>query len=236
MRRTTVGTESERRGEIDGDALVSAEIPIVKRGYAPGTVDDLLERAAATIDRLQALDEPELERRRRSQADLLHRTLMLAQAGADHQLAEAESTAASVIADAQARASRLVAEAEEAAKELVEAQAARTRSELNELLQRRARVHHDLDALERYATQVRARLREVFTSQAQALEHVLDDVIKDRPALCEIDLTDPMLDTRLAEDGASPAGETQALAWTHRGADDRPVMALLVGEAETRSA
>ena len=128
MRRNTVGTDHERRGEIDADALLSTEIPIVRHGYAPDTVDELLERAAATIDRLQALDEPELERRRQSQADLLHRTLMLAQASADHHLAEAESTAASVIADAQARASRVVAEAEEAAEELVEAQAARTRS------------------------------------------------------------------------------------------------------------
>ena len=97
-------------------------------------------------------------------------------------------------------------------------------------------VQHDLDALERFTTEVRARLRDVFTTQAQALEHVLHDVTDDRPKLCEIDLTDPMLGERRAEDPALPAAETGTLAWTHRGVDDRPVMAVLVGEAETRSA
>ncbi|HEV2310839.1 MAG TPA: DivIVA domain-containing protein, partial [Acidimicrobiia bacterium] len=110
-----------RREEIDADGLLHAEIAVVKRGYDPDAVDELLERAAMTIDRLHALDAPAMEERRRTQADLLHRTLLLAQGSADRHLADAESSAASLVADAQARASRLVAEAEHAAETLMEA-------------------------------------------------------------------------------------------------------------------
>jgi vacuolar-type H+-ATPase subunit H len=224
-----------RREEIDADALLNTEIPIVRRGYALDTVDALLDRAAATIDRLRALDEPELERRRRSQAELLHRTLMLAQASADQRVAEAESTAGSAIADAQARASRLVSEAEVAARELVDAEATRARSALNEVLARRERVRRDVDELERFASEVRARLRDVFMSEAAALERLLDGMTADRPAPCEIDLSDTMLVDELTEYPAPPTGDPTR-AWTDDGDERRAVMAVLVGDEPPRRA
>ena len=231
MRGTTPDRGDDHRSEIDADGLLHAEIPVGKRGYDPDAVDELLERAAATIDRLQALDEPALEQRRRFQADLLHRTLLLAQASADHHLADAESTAASVVADAQARASRLVAEAEHAAEQLVEARAAQARAAITGLLERRALLEREVDGLERFAADVRARLRDVFLTEATALEQVLTDATRDRPLLREIDLTDPMTDVVAVPDD-EPADAT-ALAWSDR---DHPVTAVLVPDVETRSA
>jgi cell division septum initiation protein DivIVA len=230
---TTDGGEG-RLPEIDADGLMHAEIPAAKRGYDPDAVDELLERAAATIDRLQALDEPAMEHRRRTQADLLHRTLLMAQASADHHLTEAESTAASLVADAQARASRLVAEAEHAAEVLMEARSAQARAAIGGLLERRGRLERDVEALEHYAAAVRSRLREVFTREAVALERLLSDATSDRPQLREIDLTDPMLD-RSIEPALTPASADDPVAWVP---DDqrRPVPAVLVAEAEARSA
>jgi DivIVA domain-containing protein len=223
-----------RLPEIDADGLVRAEIPVAKRGYDPDAVDELLERAAATIDRLQALDEPAMEHRRRTQADLLHRTLLMAQASADHHLAEAESTAASLVADAQARASRLVAEAEHAAEVLMEARAAQARAAIAGLLERRGLLEHDVDGLEHYAAAVRARLREVFTREAVALERLLSDATSDRPRLYEIDLTDPMLD-RSSEKALTPASADDPVAWAPHD-QRRPVTAVLVPDPEARSA
>jgi DivIVA domain-containing protein len=229
--RGTTPDSGDDISEIDADGLLHAEIPVGKRGYDPDAVDELLERAAATIDRLQALDEPAMEQRRRFQADLLHRTLLLAQASADHHLADAESTAASVVADAQARASRLVAEAEHAAEQLVEARAAQARAAITGLVERRALLEREVDGLERFAAEVRGRLRDVLVTEAAALEQVLTDATRDRPVLREIDLTDPMVDVV-----AVPADEptdAAALAWSDR---DHPVTAVLVPDVETRSA
>jgi cell division septum initiation protein DivIVA len=233
MSGPTPGGEA-RLEEIDADGLVHAEIPAAKRGYDPDAVDVLLERAAATIDRLQSLDEPAMEQRRRTQADLLHRTLLLAQASADHHLAQAESSAASVIADAQARASRLVAEAEHAAEQLVEARAAQARTAIAGLLERRGLLAHEVDALEHFTAEVRARLRDTFTQEAATLERALSEATRDRPLLRELDLTDPMLD-QVREPEFTPAPSTEGVAWTPRD-QARTVTAVLLPDDEVRSA
>ena len=230
--RTSDGAE-RRLEEIDADGLLHAEIPVGKRGYNTDTVDELLERAAMTIDRLQALDDPAIEERRRAAADLLHRTLLLAQASADHHLSEAESSAASLVADAQARASRMVAEAERAAETLMEARSAQARAAIGGLLERRQLLEDELDRLERYAWEVRGRLREVFTRESTALERVLSDTTRDRPLLREIDLADPMLDWSSAA-GARPTPTEDALAWASLD-HPKPVAAVLASD-RTRSA
>lgn len=234
MPGTTPDGGDGRLAEIDADGLLHAEIPAAKRGYDPDAVDELLERAAATITRLEAFDEPAMEQRRRTQADLLHRTLLLAQASADHHLAEAESTAASLVADAQGRASRLVAEAEHAAEALMEARAAQARSGIAGLLERRALLEHEVDGLEHYTAEVRARLREVFTREAATLERVLSDATHDRPQLREVDLTDPLLDRSNGRRRSPAAADDPATSAPRDPA--RPVTAVLVTDPEVRSA
>ena len=224
------GGDARRFPEIDAHELLQVEIPVGRRGYDPDAVDELLERAAATIERLHALDEPAMENRRRTQADLLHRTLLLAQTSADAHLAEAESSAASVVADAQARARRLISEAEHAAEQVVDARAAQARTAIAGLLQRRALLEREIDGLEQFTVDARARLRTVFTTEATTLERVLSDATRGRPALTEVDLTDSLLDP-----AGAPAHGADAAARTDRD-EDGPVTAVLVTDPEARSA
>ena len=137
MPRNAPVDAATERDQVAPEELLGAAIPIVRRGYAPDVVDGLLDRAATTIERLRALDEPALKLDRREQADLLQRTLLLAQASADLRVAEAESLASSVLAEARARAGRLVAEAEQAASHLVEAEQTRAVLTVSEARARR---------------------------------------------------------------------------------------------------
>jgi vacuolar-type H+-ATPase subunit H len=220
-------------GEVAPDELLGAAIPIVRRGYAPDLVHGLLERAAATITRLQALDQPELERRRRDQADLLHRTLLLAQASADRLIADAEAKAATLLTDAQARAGRLIAESERVASHLVEAGRMRAESTVGEALAQRRVLESDVDALEQFADEVRDRLRNVLDTHATKLDRLLSDATGDRPTLQELDLT--------VSDLGGPGGASAAMTARdsgrsvgHRGED--PPVALLTGEGDARTA
>jgi len=212
--RSTPVDAANEPDHVASEELLAAAIPIVRRGYAPEVVDGLLDRAATTIERLRALDDPELELRRRQQADLLHRTLLLAQTSADQRIAEAESLAASVLAEARARAGRLMAEAEQAASNLVEAEQTRAQLTVGEALARRQVLQADIDALEQYALDLQARLRSVFDAQAAALDRMLAAATENRPHLREIDLTDPTL--------ARPH-DAEGLSWR----DERPAAGLL---------
>jgi vacuolar-type H+-ATPase subunit H len=190
-RRTPVDAVTDQE-DVAPEELLGAAIPIVRRGYSPDVVDGLLDRAATTIERLRALDDPELELHRREQADLLHRTLLLAEASADQRVAEAESLAASVVAEARARAGRLVVEAEQAATQFVQAEQTRAALTLGEAQARRQVLQADIEVLEQHARDLRARLRSVF-DQAAALDRVLAEATETGSPRREIDLTDPVL-------------------------------------------
>ena len=206
--------------EIGPDDLLHAAIPVVRRGYAPEVVDQLLERAAATIERLSDLDEPGLEQARREQADLLHRTLLLA---------EAESTAASLVAEAEARATRVVAEAQRVASNLFDASRTRAELSLGEAQSQRALLRQDIEALERFAAQLRAQLREVFGDNVATLDRLLETARSDRPAPREVDLTQPGFARSMAE----PIDD--GVRWSPRRRES-PAVALLVPDAASRGA
>ncbi len=223
MPRITPVDVTAEGDEVAPDELLAAAIPIVRKGYEPDVVDGLLDRAATTIARLQRQDapepEPELELRRREEADLLHRTLLLAEASADQRVAEAESLASSVVAEARARAGRVIAEAEQAASHLVAAGQTRAELSVGEAVARRQVLLADIEQLERYAAELQARLRSVFDTQAAALDRVLAAASEDRPPLREIDLTDPIL--------ARAPYDEPATSW-----DDGPVPVDVVEDDE----
>jgi hypothetical protein len=205
-------TPANGAAEVGAEDLLGAAIPVVRRGYAAEVVDELLERAAATIRRLSALDEPDLEQARRDQADLLHRTLLLAQTSADRRLADAESTAAALLAEAEGRATRLVADAERVASNLLEAERTRAELTLGEAMSQRALLRQEIEALERFASQLRDQLREVFDENVTGLDRLLATARGDRPAPREIDLTDPGFARSLAgpvDDGVDWAARRQ---------------------------
>jgi cell division initiation protein len=221
--------------DVAAEELLGAAIPIVRRGYAPEVVDELLDRAATTIERLRILGESELERRRRDHADLLNRTLLLAQSSADQRVAEAESLAASVVAEARARAGRLVAEAEQAASHLVDAERTRAELTVGAALARRRVLQADIEALEQYAQDLRARLRSVFDSQAAALDRVLAAATWGRPHVSEIDLTDPVLARARRDDATgSWSGDEHSATGLVDVLDDEPMPPL--GDRGVRTA
>jgi len=196
--------------EVSPEELLSSAIPIAKRGYEPDVIDGLLERAAATIARLRSLDAPELERQRRGQAEVLQRTLMMAQSTADRTVADAQSHARSLVEDAERRAQQLMADAEKLATHLVESEAARAQLTVGEALTRRAALEDDIADLEQFLTTARGRIRDALDTETTTLERLLGGAMVDRPARHEIDLTDPHLDAAQLEEGSlhwSDAGE-----------------------------
>jgi cell division septum initiation protein DivIVA len=196
--------------EVTPEELLTSIIPIIKRGYEPDVIDGLLERAAATIERLRALDTPALESQRRERADLLHRTLLMAQTSADRTVAEAQASAAAMLEEAERRVTRLIADAHQIAAHLVESEHARAQLTVGEAVTRRQVLQSDIDALERFATRARARLRGALECESGTLERLLGEATEDRPVLHEIDLTDPMLQMPVLGEGRvawSDAGE-----------------------------
>ena len=233
---TRVDDDDAAGGEVVPDELLGAAIPIVRRGYEPDLVDGLLERAAATITRLRALDEPELERRRRDQADLLHRTLLLAQASADRWIADAEAKAATLLTDAQARAGRLIAEAERVASHLVEAGRTRAESAVGEALAQRRVLQSDVDKLERFVDELRDRLRTVLDTYGAKLDRLLSDAMVGRPELRELDLTVASLGDFGVNSARPGRDATRSVADHGPAGDDEPTVALVTADGDARTA
>jgi cell division septum initiation protein DivIVA len=190
---TTAPRTDAAMPEVSPEELLTTTIPIVKRGYEPELIDGLLERAAATIERLQALDTPALESDRQARADVLHRTLLLAQTSADRTVAEAHDTAAAMLEEAERRVTRLLADAQRTAAQLVESERARAQFTVGEAVAKRQLLEADIEALERFATGARTRLREVLDHESGTLDRLLAQITDDRPPVHHLDLTDPRL-------------------------------------------
>lgn len=181
--------------EITPQELRSIEIRESFRGYHRGQVDALCERAAETIEQLQrqrsvleervggGLDlqsgsvrlvhpakhalgrESEMAR----DADVIQRTLILAQRAADEAVAEAQERAQTLTADAEAKAHALVTEAESAARRLADGQRRRVEAEVIELGATREALLADLEMLEGFASEYRERIRTVIESELERL-------------------------------------------------------------------
>src|SRR5262249_62079601 len=96
--------------EITARELRDVEIREAFRGYHRDDVNDLLERAASTIDAANERIRQMSERlstaqadsgRSRETEDILHRTLLLAQRAADDAVAQAQRQARQTAADAE---------------------------------------------------------------------------------------------------------------------------------------
>src|SRR5262245_33127912 len=107
--------------EITPRELRDVEIRESMRGYHRDEVNDLLERAAATIEAAHERVQQMTERmssmqseagRTRETEDILHRTLLLAQRAADEAVAEATAKSRQMLDDAEIQSRRLVADAE----------------------------------------------------------------------------------------------------------------------------
>ena len=192
--------------DVTPQELRGSEIKEAWRGYHRDEVDDLLERAAVTIENLarQMQDgnrqaapvaagapvsaEPVPLPSSRDDADMLQRTLLLAQRAADEAVAEAHAQARELVDEAEAKAQSLVSEAESTARRIAEGERRRLEAEIQELSARREKLRTDADALDQYASGYRERLRAAIEADLAGLGATVDPPTP-RPELQDVDVT-----------------------------------------------
>jgi DivIVA domain-containing protein len=183
--------------EISPRELRDVEIRESLRGYNRDEVNDLLERAAGTIEataeRLQQLTErlasaqSEAGRTRETE-DVLHRTLLLAQRAADEAVAEATAKARQLLDDADIQSRRLVAEGESDARRKGEAERRRLEEEILDLAGRRESLLADVEALTRFETEYRERMARALEADLSALRSRPTTAPGTRPEPSEIEM------------------------------------------------
>jgi DivIVA domain-containing protein len=167
------------------------------RGYNRDDVDELLERAAATIEQLEDQARKATERlataendagRGRENEQMLQRTLLLAQKTADEAVSEAQARAKQMVEEAEARAYSLVSEAEATARRMAMAEQRRLEAEVLGLGARREALLTDIDNLERFESEYRTRLRRSIEADLESLDARKTVSTGPRPSLHEVDL------------------------------------------------
>ncbi len=167
------------------------------RGYNRDDVDELLERAAATIEglneRMRRLTEQVStaegqQGQSRETEDMLHRTLLLAQRAADEAVAEAQFKARQILDDAESKSRAQLVEAESAARRQVDTERHRLETEVLELGSRREALLADVDGLERFESEYRARLRRALEADLESLAGQGPVAPSARPSIHEVDL------------------------------------------------
>jgi DivIVA domain-containing protein len=176
--------------DVTPQELRDIEIRESFRGYHRDDVDELLERAAATIEHLEhqirILQErlaagPAPAPRREPEppvaavpapapvpvpdSDVIQRTLILAQRAADEAVAEAQAKAAQVTGEAEQKAQALVAEAESTARRIAETERRRIEAEIAQLAATRDALSADVDTLEVFAAEYRDRIRRAIEAE-----------------------------------------------------------------------
>jgi DivIVA domain-containing protein len=189
------------------------------RGYNRDDVDELLERAAATVEalneRLRRLTEQVssaegAQGQSRETEDMLHRTLLLAQRAADEAVAEAQFKARQILDDAEAKSRAQLAEAESSARRQVDSERRRLESEVLELGSRREALLADVDGLERFESEYRARLRRALEADLESLAGQGPVAPSARPPIHEVDLPPPPAPSTPPSPSPSSSDESDA--------------------------
>jgi cell division initiation protein len=182
------------------------------RGYHRDDVDELLERAASTVEGLTERVRQLTERlssaegsagKSRETEEMLQRTLVLAQKTADEAISEAQERARTILGESETKARNLVTDAEETSRRIAENERQRLESEVQDLSARRDALNADVEALEKYESGYRTRLRKAIESELdstrlrKAIESELDSLGKftgpqgERPKLHEVNVPPP---------------------------------------------
>ncbi|MDQ3944098.1 MAG: DivIVA domain-containing protein, partial [Actinomycetota bacterium] len=198
--------------------LRNAELREAFRGYRPDEVEELLERAAVTLERMherarllqERIGQVEQEAANgREMESVLRQTLLLAQRTADETVTTAHEKARQLVEEAEDRALAMTTEAEEQARALGEAQRDKYEAIVAELSARRDMLTIDIDALERVQADYRGRLRAVLERELEDLERRAELPPPHRPELHEIDLAEPepAPEAIVPESEAAPVGD-----------------------------
>jgi cell division initiation protein len=183
--------------DVTPQELRGSEIKEAWRGFNRDEVDDLLERAAGTIENLMRQMQ-ELESRaprdsdalatNREDAEMVQRTLMLAQRAADDAVTEAQAHARQLVEESEARAQALVGEAEATARRIAEGERRRLEDEISALARRRDQLATAADALELYVSGYRARVRAAIESDLDRLGRDTIEAPSPRPEPHNVDV------------------------------------------------
>jgi len=216
--------------DVTPQELRDIEIREAWRGYHRDDVDELLERAAATIEDLEAENHQLRARLSQAQAgggaqgparqpapsplarptpapaparpapaappaaaplptgdaDIIQRTLLLAQKAADEAIAEARRRAQDIVGTAEAKAAKLVDEAESKAAEIAAAERKKLEEDIERLQNARDTLSADVDTLERFEQEYRERLRRAIEGELDLLAQATG--VGQRPEMSEIEL------------------------------------------------
>jgi DivIVA domain-containing protein len=169
------------------------------RGYHRDDVDELLERAAATIEGLSERVRQLTERlsnaegtagRTRETEDMLQRTLILAQKTADEAIAEAQERSRALLEESETKARTLVTDAEASARRIADSERQRLEAEIQELASRRDVLSTDVDALEKFESEYRSRLRKAIEAELDSLGKFTSEG-GERPSLQDVEVPRP---------------------------------------------
>ncbi|HEV8627820.1 MAG TPA: DivIVA domain-containing protein [Acidimicrobiia bacterium] len=197
--------------------LRNAELREAFRGYRPDEVEELLERAALTLERMHERNRQLQEKIAGLEAEgstakemesVLRQTLLLAQRTADETVTAAHEKSRQLVEDAEDRSMTLTSEAEEQARIIGEAQRQKYEAIVSELSARRDLLTLDIDALERVQADYRGRLRAVLEKELEELDRRAMLPTPARPELHEIDLSAvPVPPTVFPGDTPGPPGD-----------------------------
>jgi DivIVA domain-containing protein len=167
------------------------------RGYHRDDVDELLERAATTIEALSERVRQVTERiaeaetsgsRNRETEETLQRTLILAQRTADEAIADAQKRARKLLEDAESKSRTLVTEAEGTARRIAEDERRQMETDVRDLGARRDKLKTDVDALEKFEAEYRDRIRTMLQADLDSLGRTAPAEGESRPTLHEVEV------------------------------------------------
>ncbi len=166
-------------------------------GYNKDDVDDLLERAAARIEGLEGQLRAAQSQVEASSADtgktreteeMLHRTLLLAQRAADEAVAEAQTKARQILDDAESKSRSMLNEAESNARRQADTERRRLEGEVLDFGAKRDALVADVDALERFENDYRARLRRAVEADLEMLSSKGSVAPSPRPTTHDVEM------------------------------------------------
>ena len=237
--------------EITPRELRDVEIRESFRGYSRDDVNELLERAASTLEaaneRLAQMSErlstaqSETGHTRETE-DILHRTLLLAQRAADEAVGEATAKSRQMLDDAEIQAKRVVADAESEARRRGETERRRLEEEVLDLAGRRDALLADVEALTRFEADYRDRMVRALEADLTALRSrpAASPGTRPEPSDVEIPVISEGFARREASDApgnafATPPTSAPAMPYTSSSSNASGESDQLSHEASTQS-
>ncbi len=197
--------------ELSPRSVANTSFKTVKKGYDPAEVRSYLQNLAKSVENLQS-QATAMEARARAavarlqeiasqpsqdatpapldsvaaptdEADIISRTLLLAQRTADVTIAEANAEAVRItetadercrdlISEAQASADQMIEEGKLEARRMADGERVQIESEVQSLLARREFLLSDVDHLEQHVVDQRERLRDVANALTEMISNV----------------------------------------------------------------